>query len=531
LQAHLKTAPANAKPKFLKELAKPAQEKNFKIFLLAKRKRIDKFNMKVQFDRNLRQDKNRQCITGGIFYCRDSADFSVSASNKLSCNLTVKCFEIGNKNIPPNVIGNTKKRKFNEIMTDFEQTKNALNFVNKLAIQEQESYKDLFLFVNEFKKRYDKAIEKLPYHINLIDELHANENAHSRILEKLLKQKTHNGKFEILESFISYIKEKGGNHFSKIQIKNPEITQEKERIDLWIRDNKSYAIIIENKVNYATDQEKQIERYINKTKSYGFIEENIFVLYLPPTYEKEPEQQSWGDYYLSDIKNERYLKLSFSDDILFWLRDYVLPNVRIKDTYLRSAIEQYIDHLEGIFSLRKINNNMNMELQKFIESELKLSEKEPEQAINSIIEKVEGLNNAITQLQLVREKYCYCCLYEWENRLKQDFPELKNEIQNNNKDKDYPNLGIRLNYKGINYSVLIEFSKHYKSGLTPYFGIGRHYASEQKEETITDFLKPYFSEKFSENNEWWYFWTDTSYKNGYERLKSLIIEMIKYMEK
>jgi len=25
LQAHLKTAPANAKPKFLKELAKPAQ--------------------------------------------------------------------------------------------------------------------------------------------------------------------------------------------------------------------------------------------------------------------------------------------------------------------------------------------------------------------------------------------------------------------------------------------------------------------------------------------------------------------------
>jgi len=62
----------------------------------------DKFNMKVQFDRNLRTDKNRQCITGGIFYCRDSAGFSVSASNKLSCNLTLKCFEIGNKNIPPN---------------------------------------------------------------------------------------------------------------------------------------------------------------------------------------------------------------------------------------------------------------------------------------------------------------------------------------------------------------------------------------------------------------------------------------------
>jgi hypothetical protein len=32
--------------------------------------------------------KEGQLVTGGIFYCRDSAGFSVSASNKLSCNLT-----------------------------------------------------------------------------------------------------------------------------------------------------------------------------------------------------------------------------------------------------------------------------------------------------------------------------------------------------------------------------------------------------------------------------------------------------------
>jgi len=50
----------------------------------------------------LTNDKNGQLVTGGIFYCRDSESFSVSASNKLSCNLTGKCFEIGNKNIPPN---------------------------------------------------------------------------------------------------------------------------------------------------------------------------------------------------------------------------------------------------------------------------------------------------------------------------------------------------------------------------------------------------------------------------------------------
>jgi hypothetical protein len=48
-------------------------------------------------------------ITGGIFYCRVSEGFSVSATSKLSCNLTGQCFEIGNKNIPPIVGAHAKK--------------------------------------------------------------------------------------------------------------------------------------------------------------------------------------------------------------------------------------------------------------------------------------------------------------------------------------------------------------------------------------------------------------------------------------
>ncbi len=60
-----------------------------------------------------RQDA--QLLTGGIFYCRDSAGFSVCASNKLSCNLTGQCFEIGNKNIPPN-----RYRQAKETLTIFQ---------------------------------------------------------------------------------------------------------------------------------------------------------------------------------------------------------------------------------------------------------------------------------------------------------------------------------------------------------------------------------------------------------------------------
>ncbi len=57
---------------------------------------------KLNIDNGLQDwKKEHQAVTGGIFYCRDSASFSVSASNKLSCKLTGQCSEIGNKNIPP----------------------------------------------------------------------------------------------------------------------------------------------------------------------------------------------------------------------------------------------------------------------------------------------------------------------------------------------------------------------------------------------------------------------------------------------
>ena len=52
---------------------------------------------KLNADNGLqRQMKEHQAVTGGIKNCRESAYFSVSATNKPSCNLTVKCFEMPN---------------------------------------------------------------------------------------------------------------------------------------------------------------------------------------------------------------------------------------------------------------------------------------------------------------------------------------------------------------------------------------------------------------------------------------------------
>ena len=65
------------------------------------------------------EKKEGQLVTGGIFYCRVSAGFSVSASNKLSCNLTGQCSEIGNKNIPLSVTSKPKKKDNDRMKKNF----------------------------------------------------------------------------------------------------------------------------------------------------------------------------------------------------------------------------------------------------------------------------------------------------------------------------------------------------------------------------------------------------------------------------
>ncbi len=104
-----RTSP-NTNQSLQKSMLFPTLRKNKKSSPLMKNKTLqthsptDKNGMTelIEYYNGMSLDKKEgQLVTGGIFYCRDSADFSVSASNKLLCNLTGQCFDIGNKNIPP----------------------------------------------------------------------------------------------------------------------------------------------------------------------------------------------------------------------------------------------------------------------------------------------------------------------------------------------------------------------------------------------------------------------------------------------
>ena len=254
-------------------------------------------------------------------------------------------------------------------------------------------------FSDDFYRKYTELKQQLPYHINVIDELHIDENAHSRILCKLLQCKNPvSGEYEILQSLLDYIRKRAKDKtFERIELINPIITQEKARIDLWIRDQKTgYAVIVENKVYNAQDQEEQLSRYIQRTKDDGFSSEHIYVVYLSRTGE-EPDEQSWGEY--KEDFETRYVNLSFRDDILEWLKMNILPEIRQKDTYLLHAVKEYVDYLEGEFDIRDINKKMNKDMNENLKNALGIGHDTDNQtALEILTRKRDEVNSLINYI-------------------------------------------------------------------------------------------------------------------------------------
>ncbi len=262
------------------------------------------------------------------------------------------------------------------------------------------AYSRLFDIMWNVKVEKEKYLLELPYHINVIDELHINENAHSRILAKLLQYRNKAGRYVILDSLVEFIKGKSiSEEFNKIAIEKPIITQETRRIDLWIRDYKTKcALIFENKIYGAIDQESQLFRYIEESRDCKFNDNEIFVFYLPKFKNEMPSDQTWNSIETKQIFQNRFMVLSFRDDILEWLKTQVNPNIRLEDKYLSSALTQYIDYLEGMFSIREINKSINMKLQDIIKEKLSLNNCSDDEALDRIQETINDFQEVVNQL-------------------------------------------------------------------------------------------------------------------------------------
>lgn len=395
------------------------------------------------------------------------------------------------------------------------------DFTNRILLYDQ-SAKEARIdrvcsFTNNYIKIYDKWKKQLPYHINIVDLLHADENAHTKMLLKLL-QYPDNDKYPILSSFLNIIREK----CSIPEVGSPKFQCNKESIDGVISEVGKYAIIIENKIHGAVDQNTQIERYIETVKAKGFNNDQIYVIYLTRDGYKEIQDYSLTDKAketlgMHDDETGRFLTFNYRSHILPWLEQKVLPEIKLKEEHLVTTVKQYIDHLEGMFNIRKINNAMNMELQDYLKKEIGCTG-DSESDFEAIQNKFNDVQKVLNQLGTLKGDTINQCFEIWRDNLKRDYSMY--EIINGNQSQ----LGIKFTYQGKKFSILIEANS---SSL--YYGFGRHYCSEIIDDIIQ---KGACTKTLNEiggfkSSPWWYGWKYTSYKNGYKRLKALIDLTIK----
>lgn len=399
------------------------------------------------------------------------------------------------------------------------ELKNSLKLIEIVSLQEldlsKNAIKSVLNLSNKFYLCYESEKKKLPYHLNLIDELRANENAHSRILVKLLQYKPNN-QFAILQRFIDFIQEKNKEIFEfKQSLADCAITVGKQYIDAFIL-GQTFAIIIENKIHGAKDQDKQIENYINKAKEKKINESEIYVIYL--TREGgEPSTESFSEEYKDAFKKrKRYIELSYRYDIIAWLEELDLPIIKENETFIISALHQYLDHLRGLFNIRNINTNMNKELLQTIQNELGLN--------GDYQENVEKIRLTLDNLSKIRVYLEDTLPINWlkfyHERMEKDYP--NNRVVCSIK-ADYPIVSVVLKYNKVEFSVSIECSMVDKQ-KKPYFGVSRHNGTHSKNSEIEKLLSEILSDY--EKPEWWYGRKYTSFESAYEEFRLLFKSVV-----
>ncbi len=377
---------------------------------------------------------------------------------------------------------------------------------------------DSYNLVDELNDLQKSKKSNIPYQINLIDELGANENAHSRFFLKFLSYKT-NGEFLFLRKFFDSL----GKEFKKIKIVKPIFTTEKERIDVLISDREGkFSIIIENKINNAPDQPEQISRYINIQKKNGFKIDNIYVLYLTDNGNKKPSKNSFPQ----DVKDElsgRYSEINFKNDILEWLKS-LIQHCNKDELLLKSALLQYIDYLEGRFNKREIETKMNNELKTFLKNRINLTDNGyiDTKIISSEIQKLNNLSNYFQDLQ--NEAFQKIIL-DWKTKMSYNQKHIIVSNIENNKIPKYMYLGYLIKINGVD--VVCGIGLDNISDI-PYFGLTTRGCEDEKKPEII-----LYSEKFNgfASSPRWYLFRKNKLETIFEEFNKFMTYLSNCKEK
>lgn len=299
------------------------------------------------------------------------------------------------------------------------------------------SYNTLISLASEIAIIEKEERAKLPYTANIIDDdgIRINENAHSRILRILLNYAGHDYNYPIYHKFIDLLKDKC-KLIKNVVIHIPNITTEKERIDILIDESPSYSIIIENKVCGAPDGQKQIERYIKKVQAHNVANDNIFVVYLTRYGYKKitdisltAKAKKYLDY--DDPKLCRFIELNYRYDLLPMFEN-VLEQIDLnKEPLLYSSLVQYIDFWKGKFNMRDGEQTINQKTSKHMTDKLNINSVQDclkiSTELESLQERVETKKDELMEHTL-NENVIFPLKKKWGNKYTFEYKKLSDKI-------------------------------------------------------------------------------------------------------
>ena len=287
---------------------------------------------------------------------------------------------------------------------------------------------------------------ELPYHINLVDAIGADENANSRILAGILSYHDEFGNYLVLKDFARHFFKGTGlvELIEKPMIVTEQLVRNDKRIDIYICEPDKYAVILENKVMDAPEQPHQLANYIEGLNDFGYANEQIFIGYLPRTNETLPSENSWtnrkGVSYSEEFQS-RFCNISFRDGILPWLKNLKTP---AKETAMLSpCVGVYVDYLEGQFGFRPNEHYIEMKTDEYIADKLAFTD-DPSDNLQKAMDAVAELEKLKKELSRLNLAAAHTILAQWLERAKSAFPQLSWEDRSQS--SQFPSIGFPVAY-------------------------------------------------------------------------------------
>lgn len=319
---------------------------------------------------------------------------------------------------------------------------------------------DLLSFAFELNERIQSSPNRPLYDFNFVEEIAPDEPLTSKYLRKFFIFKDIEGKNIMVYDFAKRFLNKIG--FKLYWIDKPQIKKEYRHIDLLIKEEGKYAIIIENKIKGAIFQRNQLGRYIQTLLEEGFKEKQIFIVILPkekydidnirksvwnvPTDWQIPNgmrvcgidnhYDCWCDRddYLEIrdtshcAKCDRNLKERFHVHTLILHKEFgewlisVESVINHKEIGLRSALLQFGDYLKKLY---KTENNylLQMEIKKFLREQLDIKiNKDSWLKVNDTLKDLDVLSKNILNL---KKDLSSQLIDKWHLELKEKWPDME----------------------------------------------------------------------------------------------------------